>query len=72
MIDMPTHKDAYGNAFRGFELEYEFDRFLDEYYPTFTIGNVELYPSAILAGTDPVAYREAFLNWLDYKGYEEI
>lgn len=42
-----------------------FNEYLDENYPTYEIAGVTLYPSSILAETDPIAYREAELDWIN-------
>lgn len=49
--------------------EAEFNEYLDEVFPTYTIAGVTLYPSTILKATDPIAYRQAYLDMQD--SYEE-
>lgn len=48
-----------------------FDEFLDEAYPTYDVAGITLYPSAILKGCDPIAYRLAYNDWVDYMEEEE-
>ena len=43
-----------------------FDEFLDETYPTYEIAGVILYPSVMLYKVDPIAYRIAYSEWVDY------
>jgi uncharacterized lipoprotein YddW (UPF0748 family) len=42
-----------------------FDDYLDEIYPTYEIAGVTLYPSQILASSDPIAYWEARADFED-------
>lgn len=53
-------EDAVNNSFD----EDEFDEMLDNCYPTITICGITFFPSQILKGCDPVAYR-------CYEGNEE-
>lgn len=48
-----------------------FDEWLDETYPTYEIAGVSLYPSQVLYKVDPIAYRIAYNDWVDYKDEEE-
>jgi hypothetical protein len=46
-----------------------FDEFLDGTFPNFEIGNLSYPPSQVLKAIDPIAYEQAFLEYLD--GFEE-
>lgn len=54
------------------DLERRFDEYLDETHDEYPIMGVSLRPSVILRECDPVAYREAFNNYIDSEGWEEI
>jgi hypothetical protein len=52
------------------EVEKRFDEFLDENYPEYKIGELSFTASEILKNCDPIAYREALLDWADANGIE--
>lgn len=52
-------------------LTEQFDDMLNETNPPYPIGGVVLFPAAALKRTDPIAYRQAFLDWLDSEGWDE-
>ena len=43
----------------------QFDEWLDESYPDYTICDTTIRPSQILKKCDPVAYNQALLNYVD-------
>lgn len=47
------------------ELQVRFDVFFDEVYEMIRFGELFYVPSRVLHSVDPVAYREAFNNWID-------
>jgi len=53
-----------------YELQLEFNEFLDEVSPVIVVAGITLTPSIALRECDPIAYREAFLDWCDYYGRE--
>jgi hypothetical protein len=53
-----------------YELQLEFNEFLDEVSPVLRVAGVTISPSVALRECDPIAYREAFLDWCDYEGRE--
>ena len=53
------------------ELIEEFEMVLDETTPLVEIGSLTYSPSDVLRKMDPIAYRQEFLNWLDFEGYQE-
>lgn len=47
------------------ELEKDFNDFIDDSYEPVKILNYEYNPSRALERVDSIAYRRAFLEWLD-------
>lgn len=46
-------------------LENRFDDLLNEMYAPIRVIGLEYQAATVLRRTDPVAYREAFMQWLD-------
>lgn len=42
-----------------------FNSTFDDCYPNVTFGSLNYLPSHVLRTVDPIAYRCAFLDWLD-------
>jgi hypothetical protein len=53
------------------ELEEQFDEMLDESYEPFKIGTSTFYASQILNNCDPVMYRIAFDEYVDFLQEQE-
>ena len=47
------------------ELEERFDDFFNEVYPEVEFGGLTYLASRVLGEVDPIAYRGAFLDWID-------
>lgn len=58
--DVNTGEDLYES-----ELEERFDDFFNEIYPEVELGELTYLASRVLGEVDPIAYREAFLGWID-------
>ena len=43
-----------------------FDEWLDEVYDPHEVAGVTIYASSILRNCDPIAYRIAYSEWIDY------
>lgn len=54
------------------DLRYKdsYDEFLDEEGPI-NVGGFKLWPSRILASTDPIAYREGYMDYIDSMDWSE-
>lgn len=48
-----------------YDMEQQYNDFLDEVYPDCTIGGYKYSTSNALKDVDPVAYHEGFLNYID-------
>jgi hypothetical protein len=53
------------------ELEEQFDEMLDESYEPFKIGTSTFYASQILNNCDPIMYRIAFDEYVDFLQEQE-
>lgn len=53
------------------ERNEQFDQHLDELYPAVSMAGVTLSPSSILFRTDPIAYREALIDFIDWMDDEQ-
>lgn len=62
---MTTYKDKEGNVLTDRELEQMFDDSFNDCFGNVTIGIYEYNASYALKNVDEIAYREAFLDWLD-------
>jgi hypothetical protein len=49
----------------------EYDDFLDDVYPTYTIGTMVFYPSQILFDCDPIAYHIEVSEYQDFANNNE-
>lgn len=47
------------------EAESAFDDMLDDCYEVVNVAGMTFTVATILKNTDPIAYREMYLNWLD-------
>jgi hypothetical protein len=53
------------------ELIDQFEEMLNESNEEIHIGTLTYQASEVLKKTDPIAYREAYLEWLDSEGIDE-
>lgn len=65
-------KDGGNTTIDEWEAEAAFRDDLDEVYDMVEVGGASWFPSAVLEEMDPVGFRQAFLDWLDAGGYEEV
>lgn len=54
-----------------YERKVQFDQHLDDLYPTVKMAGVELLASVVLFRTDPIAYREAYIDYVDWMDDEQ-
>lgn len=61
-----------GKSFTEAELLDAFDDMLDDVYPEVNIFESKISYSYMVKNVDPIMYRQAFLDWLDYNRIEEL
>ena len=61
---IPEYLDAYLTKI---DIEKEFGSYLAESNEEFQICGYTYYPNEHFEDIDPIAYREEFLNWIDYE-----
>lgn len=59
-----------GTTYYEYQVEDMFDDYLDE-EGIVTVAGMEFYPSVLLKRADSIAYRTAFLDWVDAYGLDE-
>lgn len=52
------------------ELQEMFDELIDDSNPPIRIWSMHYDTSRVLKHVDPIAYRCAFLEWIDSEGYD--
>lgn len=53
-----------------YEAEQTYDQYVDETHGPINILGIEYDAARTLKAIDPIHYREAILNWLDFEGID--